>query len=46
MNIYNVTVRTQCQRHTYQALGPSSIAVHIDALNRFGGLCSVSVKPA
>lgn len=46
MNTYNVTVCTQCKRHTYQALGPSSIAVHLDALNCFGGLCSVSVKPA
>lgn len=46
MSIYSVTVRTLNQRITYQALGTSSAAVHAHALDYFGGLCGVTVKPA
>lgn len=47
MRAFSVTVRTEDQGiHRYPAIGYSSAAVHIDALDRFGGLCSVFVKPA
>jgi len=46
MTLYAVTVRTADKRYAYHALGHSSIAVHLAALDRFGGLCSVIVKPA
>jgi hypothetical protein len=46
MSAYTVTIRTADQRICYTALGASSGAVHAAALDRFGGLCGVTVKPA
>lgn len=46
MSTFTVTVRTLEQRHSYTAIGASSSAVHADAQERFGGLCSVVVIPA
>lgn len=44
MNNYTVTVRTADHYITYQALGFSSMAVHMHALHRYG-ICAVSVIP-
>jgi hypothetical protein len=47
MKTFSVTVRTEKQQITYQALAYSSGAAHADALNRFyDGLCGVTVKLA
>lgn len=40
-----VTVRTPTGRHTFPAIGPSTGQIHADALEQFGGLCSVTVIP-
>ncbi len=45
MNTYTVTIRTINQHITYQALDATSADVHMAALNRFDGLCGVTVKP-
>jgi hypothetical protein len=45
MSAYAVIVHTPEHRYAYPAIGPSSADVHMSALDRFGGLCSVSVIP-
>ncbi|GGY67889.1 hypothetical protein GCM10007387_57590 [Pseudoduganella albidiflava] len=44
MSPFTVTVRTESGTLTYPAIGTSSAAVHIDALERFGA-CGVTVRP-
>jgi len=44
MSTYTVTVRTAIGSLTYPAIGPSSAAVHMAALERFGA-CGVTVRP-
>jgi hypothetical protein len=45
MKAFGVTVRTLFHKFTYFAISRSSADVHMSALDRFGGLCSVSVIP-
>lgn len=45
MKAFLVTVRTATSKHKFQAIGRSSGDVHTSALDRFGGLCSVTVIP-
>ena len=45
MNTYTVTVRTLLGQFVYAAIGATSIAVHLDALEQFGA-CGVTVKPS
>jgi hypothetical protein len=45
MRAFHVTIKTLDQRFSYTALGISSGAVHAAALDRFGGLCGVTVIP-
>lgn len=44
MNTYTVTVRTLLGQFAYDAIGASSIAVHLAAIAQFGA-CGVTVKP-
>jgi hypothetical protein len=46
MRAFSVTVRTLEQRFAYPAIATSSADVHADAQERFGGLCSVVVRPS
>jgi hypothetical protein len=43
MRAFTVTVRTPLQRLTFPAIGKTSGDVHAAELERFGGLCSVTV---
>ncbi len=45
MSTFTVCVRTATEAISYSAIGTDSIAVHMDAVDRFG-VCAISVTPA
>lgn len=44
MSAFSVRVRTSAQQFTYRTIGTDSVAVHMDAIDRFG-VCAVTVTP-
>lgn len=45
MNTFAVRVRTLFRSYSYAAIGTCSATVHAEAIERFGGLCSITVIP-